>query len=84
MRLSSIGHFCCGSLTPCNSTYLEGLCDHLYDDLRPRILHESRLSALGEVCAVLRALMVLDAPAPGSDESDEDEDEELSIPDAGM
>ncbi|VDC05896.1 unnamed protein product, partial [Peniophora sp. CBMAI 1063] len=64
-------------------TYLEGLCDHLYDDLRPRILHESRLSALAEVCAVLRALMVLDAPAPGTDQSDSDEDsEELSISDA--
>ena len=65
-----------------SSAYLEGLCDHLYDDLRPRILHESRLSALGEVCAVLRALMVLDVSAPAPD-SDEDEDEELGIPDAG-
>ncbi|RXW24322.1 hypothetical protein EST38_g1510 [Candolleomyces aberdarensis] len=41
--------------------YLESLCDLLYDDLRPRILHEPRLTALCEVCTVLQALMVLDA-----------------------
>ncbi|KAF8882706.1 hypothetical protein BD779DRAFT_1472834 [Infundibulicybe gibba] len=28
--------------------YLENLCDYLYDDLRPRILHEPRLTALRE------------------------------------
>lgn len=44
------------------SEYLETLCDYLYDDLRPRILHEQRLTALCEVCTVLQALMVLDAP----------------------
>ncbi|KZV61908.1 hypothetical protein PENSPDRAFT_272520 [Peniophora sp. CONT] len=33
---------------------------------RPRI-HESHLSAVGEVCAVLHALMILDVPAHGSD-----------------
>ncbi|ESK85085.1 cis-golgi transport vesicle tethering complex subunit [Moniliophthora roreri MCA 2997] len=38
--------------------YLETLCDYLYDDLRPRILHEPRLTALCEVCTVLQALMV--------------------------
>ncbi|KAF6744945.1 COG3 protein [Ephemerocybe angulata] len=43
--------------------YLETLCDLLYDDLRPRILHEPRLTALCEVCTVLQALMVLDAPS---------------------
>ncbi|KAG8770420.1 Golgi transport complex subunit 3 [Ceratobasidium sp. 428] len=42
--------------------YLEGICDHLYDDLRPRILHEQRLDVLCEVCTVLQALMVLDLP----------------------
>ncbi|TDL25953.1 Sec34-domain-containing protein [Rickenella mellea] len=51
--------------------YLENLCDYLYDDLRPRILHEPRLTSLCEVCTVLQALMVLDVPA-GSDSSDED------------
>jgi hypothetical protein len=39
------------------------LCDYLYDDHRLRILHEQRLSALCEVCTVLRALMVLDGPS---------------------
>jgi len=43
------------------SQYLETLCDLLYDDLRPRILHEPRLTVLCEVCTVLQALMVLDA-----------------------
>lgn len=42
------------------SHYLETLCDYLYDDLRPRILHETRLTTLCEVCTVLQALMVLD------------------------
>ena len=54
------------------SAYLESLCDYLYDDLRPRILHEPRLTALCEVCTVLQALMVLDVPAIG-DEEDDDE-----------
>ncbi|TFK66890.1 Sec34-domain-containing protein [Pluteus cervinus] len=55
--------------------YLEGLCDYLYDDLRPRILHEPRLTALCEVCTVLQALMVLDvAIESSSDEEEEDEE----------
>ncbi|KAJ3521442.1 hypothetical protein NM688_g9016 [Phlebia brevispora] len=54
--------------------YLENLCDYLYDDLRPRILHEPRLTALCEVCTVLQALMVLDVPDIGDDE-DEDEND---------
>ncbi|GAA99202.1 uncharacterized protein L969DRAFT_382343 [Mixia osmundae IAM 14324] len=40
--------------------YLEGLCDTLYDSLRPRVLHEPRLGALCELCTVLQALMALD------------------------
>ncbi|GLB40619.1 putative sec34-like family protein [Lyophyllum shimeji] len=52
--------------------YLENLCDYLYDDLRPRILHEPRLTALCEVCTVLQALMVLDVP---SIQEDDDSDE---------
>ena len=48
-------------LTFSDSQYLESLCDLLYDDLRPRILHEPRLTVLCEVCTVLQALMVLDA-----------------------
>ncbi|EKM54776.1 uncharacterized protein PHACADRAFT_197206 [Phanerochaete carnosa HHB-10118-sp] len=54
--------------------YLENLCDYLYDDLRPRILHEPRLTALCEVCTVLQALMVLDIP-----HLDEDEDDNLNL-----
>lgn len=49
--------------------YLETLCDYLYDDLRPRILHEPRLTVLCEVCTVLQALMVLDQPL--DDETEE-------------
>jgi hypothetical protein len=42
------------------SQYLEGLCDQLYDFLRPRILHESSLDKLSELCTVVQALMALD------------------------
>jgi conserved oligomeric Golgi complex subunit 3 len=60
-----------------SSGYLENLCDYLYDDLRPRILHEPRLTALCEVCTVLQALMVLDvsgiATSPISPSDDDDE-----------
>ncbi|KAF5365949.1 hypothetical protein D9758_006721 [Tetrapyrgos nigripes] len=55
-------------------SYLETLCDYLYDDLRPRILHEPRLSALCEVCTVLQALMVLDVDPDDTDVSDLDVD----------
>ncbi|KAF7972543.1 hypothetical protein HWV62_17744 [Athelia sp. TMB] len=60
--------------------YLETLCDYLYDDLRPRILHEPRLTALCEVCTVLQALMVLDisssAVASSTSASDADSEDE--------
>ncbi|KIK59715.1 hypothetical protein GYMLUDRAFT_44148 [Collybiopsis luxurians FD-317 M1] len=52
--------------------YLEILCDYLYDDLRPRILHEPRLTALCEVCTVLQALMVLDVDVGDDSESESD------------
>ncbi|KAJ7223524.1 Sec34-like family-domain-containing protein, partial [Mycena pura] len=58
--------------------YLENLCDYLYDDLRPRILHEPRLTALCEVCTVLQALMVLDVSAL-SDSDDDNDDGELAL-----
>lgn len=58
-----------------HSQYLENLCDYLYDDLRPRILHEPRISVLCDVCTVIQALMVLDVP---NVESDEEEDEAAS------
>ncbi|CAK5268613.1 unnamed protein product, partial [Mycena citricolor] len=50
--------------------YLENLCDYLYDDLRPRILHEPRLTALCEVCTVLQALMVLDVASIPEDDGE--------------
>lgn len=72
------------------SQFLETICDLLYDDLRPRILHEPRLTVLCEVCTVLQALMVLDASVAtptstvfsassssstlSSDEEDDDDD----------
>ncbi|KAJ3763747.1 Sec34-like family-domain-containing protein [Lentinula raphanica] len=52
--------------------YLETLCDYLYDDLRPRILHEPRLGALCEICTVLQALMVLDVQIDDDGESGND------------
>lgn len=68
------------------SAYLENLCDYLYDDLRPRILHEARLTALCEVCTVLQALMVLDVPslpsstaAFSSPPSEDEENDELTL-----
>ena len=72
----------CDLLTT-HSAYLETLCDYLYDDLRPRILHEPRLTALCEVCTVLQALMVLDvsssavtsSTSSASDADSEDENE---------
>ena len=59
-------------LTPASSRYLEGLCDYLYDDLRPRILHEPSLLVLCQVCTVLQALMILDNAAAGDGDSDEE------------
>ncbi|PPQ83679.1 hypothetical protein CVT24_001169, partial [Panaeolus cyanescens] len=60
--------------------YLESLCDLLYDDLRPRILHEPRLTVLCEVCTVLQALMVLDSSTniqhEGDTSSSEDDDDD--------
>lgn len=53
------------------SQFLENLCDYLYDDLRPRILHEPRLTALCEVCTVLQALVVLDSGSAAVDDDDD-------------
>ncbi|WWD19057.1 hypothetical protein CI109_103515 [Kwoniella shandongensis] len=47
--------------------FLEGLCDHLYDHIRPRILHEPSLQVLCGVCTVLQALMVQDVSAEDDD-----------------
>lgn len=48
------------------------MCDHLYDSLRPRILHEPKLDVLCELCNVLQALISLDG-----DPEDEEEDRNL-------
>ena len=64
---------CTKSLIERYSQYLESLCDYLFDDLRPRILHEGRLSVLCDVCKVLQALMVLDVPDMDSSSDEEDE-----------
>lgn len=65
-------------------SYLETLCDYLYDDLRPRILHEQRLQVLRDVCTVLQALMVLDVDDPDNivaldDSSEADDEDQLSL-----
>lgn len=90
-RKNSSGRFLpstCHSTHKNPSQYLEKLCDILYDDLRPRILHEPRLTALCEVCTVLQALMVLDSSAfigspdstpADSDASGDDDDDVLTI-----
>ncbi|GAA5985117.1 hypothetical protein JCM10908_002529 [Rhodotorula pacifica] len=60
--------------------FLESLCDYLYDSLRPRILHEPRLDALCDLCAVLHAMMALDASTSGpldTNASDDDDDANL-------
>lgn len=56
---------------------METLCDYLYDDLRPRILHEPRLTVLCEVCTVLQALMVLDQQIDDEIEEDGEKNNEL-------
>ncbi|KAI9637525.1 Sec34-like family-domain-containing protein [Dioszegia hungarica] len=49
-------------------SYLESLCDALYDHLRPRILHEPALEILCGVCTVLQALMVADIDPNAEDD----------------
>ncbi|KAJ7504805.1 Sec34-like family-domain-containing protein [Mycena galericulata] len=56
--------------------YLSSLCDHLFDDLRPRILHAARLETLGGVCTVLMGLMVGDAGFDSDSDSDSDSEAE--------
>ncbi|GAA5941713.1 hypothetical protein JCM1841_005161 [Sporobolomyces salmonicolor] len=60
--------------------FLETLCDHLYDSLRPRILHEPRLDALCELCTVLGAMMALDAERGLAEADDDDDDDEILSP----
>jgi len=58
------------------SRYLETLCDFLYDDLRPRILHEQRINVLCEVCTVLQALVVLGNDVSALDDASDENDDE--------
>lgn len=62
-----------------SSQFLENLCDYLYDDLRPRILHEPRITVLCDVCTVLQALMVLDVPTMSESEDEDEEIDELTL-----
>lgn len=55
--------------------YLETLCDYLYDSLRPRILHETKLETLCELCNVIQALNSLDGD---NDDDAESEDADAS------
>lgn len=41
-------------------TYQENLCTHLYDNLRPLIVHINHLETLAELCGILRGEMILD------------------------
>ncbi|GAA5973108.1 hypothetical protein JCM11641_006272 [Rhodosporidiobolus odoratus] len=75
--------------------FLSGLCDHLYDVLRPRVLHEPSLQVLVDLCGVVDGMMALDtstaAAAAGGgggggvggrlngDEEDDDLDDENSL-----
>jgi len=61
--------------------YLENLCDYLYDDLRPRILHEPA-SQPSAKSAVLQARMVLDVPSlpsPTASNNKEEGNDELTF-----
>ncbi|KAG0146273.1 hypothetical protein CROQUDRAFT_715672 [Cronartium quercuum f. sp. fusiforme G11] len=42
-------------------SYLETLCDYLYDLLRPQILHESRLEVLCELATIVNSLIAIDS-----------------------
>ncbi|KAI8447031.1 Sec34-like family-domain-containing protein [Phakopsora pachyrhizi] len=42
-------------------SYLESLCDHLYDLLRPQILHEQRLEVLCALATSVNALIAMDS-----------------------
>ncbi|PNS21982.1 Conserved oligomeric Golgi complex subunit 3 isoform A [Sphaceloma murrayae] len=50
--------------------FLEGLCEPLFDYVRPRIIHETKLSKLCELCAFLQTSFVED------DEDDDDNNDE--------
>lgn len=45
---------------PNNSTFLESLCEPLYDHLRPRIIHETQLVKLCELCTLIQTRYMRD------------------------
>jgi conserved oligomeric Golgi complex subunit 3 len=61
------------------SQYLENLCNYLYNNLCPCILHELHLTSLCEVCTVLQALMVLDVSDLHNDKDSDELADELTI-----
>lgn len=40
------------------SSYLESLCNILYDTMRPFIIHINHLETLAEICSILRIEML--------------------------
>lgn len=54
--------------------FLEAMCEPLYDHLRPRVIHETRILKLCELCTFVQTRFM---------EEDEDEDEDLSSPPNG-
>ena len=65
------------------SSFLENLCDDLYDSLRPRILHEPKLEVLCELCTVLTAMMALDTSRTAEEDDDDDTASLSSAPEGG-
>lgn len=43
-----------------NSEFLESICEPLYDYLRPRIMHETQLVKLCELCSLLQSRFMKD------------------------
>ena len=53
--------------------FLESICEPLYDHLRPRIIYESKLTKLCQLCILLQTRYMLQDP--------EDEVEQITMPD---
>lgn len=53
-----------------NSNFLETLCEPLYDNLRPRIIHETQLVKLCELCTLVQTRYMRDLEDPDADSFD--------------